>query len=66
MESGILGFGIRNTTQGIQNPTNGCNPEFKTVLDTLKWESAHWARNKFPLSALTGVRISGLNLEKLL
>ena len=29
VESGILGFGIRNTTQGIQNLTNIWNPEFK-------------------------------------
>ena len=25
MESGILGFGIRNTAQGIRNPTNDWN-----------------------------------------
>ena len=29
VEYGILGFGIRNTAQGIQNPTNDWNPEFK-------------------------------------
>ena len=29
VESGILGFGIRNTAQGIRNPTNVWNPEFK-------------------------------------
>ena len=29
VESGILGFGIRNTAQGIPNPTNDWNPEFK-------------------------------------
>ena len=29
MESGILGFGTRNTTQGIRNPTKECNPESK-------------------------------------
>ena len=28
-ESGILGFGIQNETQGIRNPTNDWNPEFK-------------------------------------
>ena len=29
VESGILGFGIRNTAQGIQNPTKDWNPESK-------------------------------------
>ena len=29
MESGILGFGIRNTVQGIRNPTNIWNPAFQ-------------------------------------
>ena len=28
-ESGILGFGIRNTAQGIRNPTDHLNPESK-------------------------------------
>ena len=28
-ESGILSLGIRNTTQGFQNPTNDQNPESK-------------------------------------
>ena len=52
MESGIIGFGIRNTAQGILNPTNDKNPaessnsspeskvwnqEFKTVFDSLTW-----------------------------
>ena len=27
VESGILGFEIQNTAQGIQNPTNDWNPE---------------------------------------
>ena len=27
LKSGNLGFGIRNTAQGIRNPTNDCNPE---------------------------------------
>ena len=26
-ESGILGLGIRNTAQGIRNPTNDSNPQ---------------------------------------
>ena len=29
VESGVLGFKIRNTAQGIQNPTNHWNPESK-------------------------------------
>ena len=29
VESGILGFGIWNTAQGIQNPTKDWNPESK-------------------------------------
>ena len=29
VESGILGFGIRNTAQGIRNPANDWNPESK-------------------------------------
>jgi len=29
MDSGILGFGIPNTAQGILNPTNDWNPESK-------------------------------------
>ena len=29
VESGILGFGIRNTTQVIRNPTNDCSLESK-------------------------------------
>ena len=28
-KSGILGFGMRNTAQGIRNPTNDWNPESK-------------------------------------
>ena len=29
VESGIPGFGIRNTAQGIRNATNDWNPESK-------------------------------------
>ena len=32
VKSGILGFGIRNTAQGIQNPSNDWNPESKFHL----------------------------------
>ena len=29
VESGILGFGIRNSAQGIRNPSNDSNPEIQ-------------------------------------
>ena len=29
VESGILGFGIQNTAQGIRNPSKDLNPESK-------------------------------------
>ena len=48
VECGILGFGIRNSVQGIRNPTNDWNPEFtawnpesKTVLDSLTWDDMY-------------------------
>ena len=53
VDSGLLGFGIRNTAHGIRNPTEDSNPESKfyrqilefstwnpeskTVLDSLTW-----------------------------
>ena len=40
MESGILGFGIRNTAQGIRNHTNDCNLESKFYWQRL--ESSTW------------------------
>ena len=40
VESGILGLGIRNTAQGIRNPTNDCNPESKFHWQRL--ESSTW------------------------
>ena len=51
MESEILGFGLRNTAQGIQNPTNDWNPESKfhwQILESSIWniirnpESTAW------------------------
>ena len=39
-ESGILGFGIWNTAQGIRNPTNDWNPESKFHWQRL--ESSSW------------------------
>ena len=32
MQSGIIGFGTRNTTQGIRNPIKECNPESQVPL----------------------------------
>ena len=40
VESGILGFGIRTTVQGIQNPTDDWNPESKFHWQRL--ESSIW------------------------
>ena len=40
VEFGILGLGIRNTAQGIRNPTNDCNPESKFHWQRL--ESSIW------------------------
>ena len=41
-ESGILGSGIQNTTQGIRNPPNDQNPESK-IQDSLKTlKSSTW------------------------
>ena len=36
VESGILGFGIRNTSEGIWNPTNDWNPESKFHWQTIR------------------------------
>ena len=43
----ILGFGIRNTAQGIRNPTDNWNPESKfywQILESSTWnpESTRW------------------------
>ena len=45
-KSGILGFGIRNTAQGIRNPINDWNPisknpESKDILDSLVWSDTY-------------------------
>ena len=42
IESDILGFGMRNTAQGIRNPTNDWNPESKFYWQILK--SSTWNR----------------------
>ena len=40
VKSGIIGFGIRNTAQGIRNPTNKWNPESQFNCHGL--ESSIW------------------------
>ena len=45
VESEILGFGIRNTAQGIRNPTNDWNPESKfhwQKLESSTWNPESW------------------------
>ena len=47
-KSGILGFGIRNTGQGIRNPTKDWNPEFKfywQILESSTWNPESTACN---------------------
>ena len=42
LESKILGFGIRNTAQGIRNPTDDWNPESSSTdkdPESSTWES---------------------------
>ena len=59
LESGILGFGIRNTAPGILNPTNDRNPESKfhwQRLESSSWnlESTAWnPESKTVLDSLT-------------
>ena len=36
MESGILGFGIRNTAQGVRNRINDWNSESRILLQRLE------------------------------
>ena len=55
----ILGFGIRSTAQGIRNPTDIWNPEFKfygQILESSTWspESTRWnPESKTVLDSLT-------------
>ena len=65
VESGILGFGIQNTAQGIRNSPNDRNPEStawdpecKTVLDPL--DMGRLKHTDIPLTTL-GLKISGRN-----
>ena len=59
VESGILGFWIRNTAQGIRNPTNNWNPESKfhwQRLESSTWnpESTEWnPESKIVLDSLS-------------
>ena len=58
VESGILGFGIRTTVQGIQNPTDDWNPESKFHWQRL--ESSIW--NPESKSALRLVKLPSLKV----
>ena len=56
----ILGFGFRNTAQGIQNPTNDWNPEStawnsesKNILESLTWKQQHQKRGYDKIKVLT-------------
>ena len=57
VESGILGFWIRNTAQGIGNPTNNWNPESKfhwQESSTWNPESTEWnPESKIVLDSLS-------------
>ena len=64
VESGILGFGIRNTAQSIWNPTENWNPESNFTFQRLEssiWnpESTIWnAESKAVLDCLTLVNLA--------
>ena len=58
MESGILGFGIRNTAQGVRNPTNDWNPEFK--FPDKNWNPVPGMRN--PQREIQNPRLSWISL----
>ena len=57
VESGILGFGIRDTAQEIRNPTNDWNPESKFHSLEIR-NPVRGIRNPDNLSC--GIRNSGL------
>ena len=66
MESGILGFGIRNTAQGVRDPTNYWNPKFKfhrQKLESSTWnpKSTAWS----PESRLSWISLHGVILNTL-
>ena len=51
VEAGILGFGIRNTSQAIRNPTNDWNPESKF----------HWQRLESSIQECLGFPVGLYN-----
>ena len=54
VESGILGFAIWNTAQGIWNPTKDCNPESKF----------HWQRIRNPRCGIQNLRLFDISLHR--
>ena len=64
VESGILGFGIRNTAQGIRNPTNDWNPESKfhwQRLESSTWNPESTAWNPESKTVLDSLARGGTN-----
>ena len=53
VESGILGFAIWNTAQGIRNPTEDCNPE----------SMFHWQRIRNPRCGIQNPRLFEISLH---
>ena len=62
LKSGILGFGIRNTAQGIRNPTNNWNPEsgIQVPMTTI-WNLVTGTRN--PRRGIQNPRLSQILLQ---
>ena len=59
MESGILGFGIRNITKGIRNPNNDWNPESKfhsQRLESSTWDPESTERNPESKTVLNSLK----------
>ena len=64
VESGILGFGIRNTAQGIRNPTNDWNPDSKFHWERLgssSWNPESTAWNPESKTVLDSLARGGTN-----
>ena len=67
-ESGIQGFGIQNTAQGIRNPSKDWNPQSKFHLQRLKcstWESGIYGV-EFRIQDLDSLTWGEVNINKLI